>query len=316
VAGDDRWINDLELADGPACFLPAISKAGGCGMTTVWLTVNGLPLEGEDKGYLYTGMVGGIPYRLFKNKTKGGRWWMRRVGAGKNPLPTEVGKTAAVKDLDLAGAEIYNGYLDWKGNCYSFDEAKGEVACILSMADYKDKAIHPNPKFKNLGVPTTLLRGPDGSFYLTWYYQCYGEGIIFKIPPDRSKAELIAWSHHGTANFDGPGTEAGYFGGPYIRSDILAGGIVPITVIDGNCIRRLKDGRTSKLCVKDGEWHETRDWPETGLGFKGWLPSPDGRTVWALHPGEERNGDARMFRVSPVDFTKPTVGPEFKGGKP
>lgn len=306
IAGDDRWVNSLGIDDGPAAFLSAMAKGGGFGIATVWLSVTGRPLEGEDKGRVYVGIMGGAPYKVFRNKEKGDRWWMQRFGAGTTQLPTEVGKTISVKDADLSSAQIGVGDMQWKGNYYTFDEAKGEITCVLSYSDYAGKAVHPNPKFKNIGLPAQFMRASDGSFYAEWYYSCYSEGIIYRISADRSNVELVAHCKNGVHNRDGAAIgEAGYWGGPYLAGPI-ADGVIPISTIDGNSARRIKDGRTSKLCA-DGEWRETADNRNTAVCFKGWFLGPDMKTVWAPYSGEEHNGDSRAYRIYPVDFNKPTV---------
>ena len=107
LAGDDRYLPSIGAEEGPAGMLPSElggAEAGHRG-SGVYLTVKGLPLEGEDKGCLYTVMAG-YPCKIFKNKEKGGRWWYKVMGKGGQPLPAKAGDSVAFKDANLKGVVL------------------------------------------------------------------------------------------------------------------------------------------------------------------------------------------------------------------
>jgi hypothetical protein len=97
-------------------------------------------------------------------------------------------------------------------------------------------------------------------------------------------------------------------GGKFLPPDCLFPGSA-----DESDARRIRDGRASTLC-KDGEWREVvtgTTGPESSLNgyFRGWCPGPNGTAYTFYVAGNE----IRVFKLSGIDWNKPTVGPQAKG---
>jgi hypothetical protein len=320
IAGDDRWPGNLNLQEGPAAYMPNRfngPRAGDYSIPGALLTIYGLPLKGEEHGRIYFHWDGGAPYRIFKNKEKGDRWWFRQIGApGKAKPPTTVGQSAKLDELDLTDARIADGLLAWQGNIYKFNEPKGEITCEFTLADYESKAKELLGRTdKKLGPPEHYVRTEDGSVYLCYFWNTYPLGEIFRMSPDRKQFEHIvsdaSQKLKGTgvgAGRNGPGLTTTCHCGP---ADIsFSGNILFLHSIDSSVVRRWVGGRTSSLCF-DGEWREIPGKGSAGVIMaKHYQPGQHGANyIYITYPGEENNQDSRVYRIGPFDFTKPTVGP-------
>lgn len=309
IAGDDRCVGSIGVEEGPASMLT--SDLGGAESghrgSGVYLGVWGLPLEGEDSGCIYTSMSG-YPCRIFKNKQKGGRWWFKMTGRGSVPLPVKAGDSVAFKDADLKGVALGEAPFKINGCLYSWDGENGRITCLLSPADYAEKCLHWKTG-KGLGKAEQISISEDGTMYVLYYNASYPNGQVFRITKDRSKVEEITRSSRGFKHVDGMAMNAGYACGPYGVSAYKD--IVLLYSVDGNGIRRWKDGRISSLCENDGEWRELTDARGGGkfCTAKGISGVPPTGYVYLYYPGEERGGGTGCYRYGPVDFLKPTVGP-------
>ncbi|MBA4387169.1 MAG: hypothetical protein C0404_04250 [Verrucomicrobia bacterium] len=295
ITGDDRPLNDLGLSEGPAAFLPRLSAYGGFGSVASWMSVQGAPFDGEEKGSIYIGATGGPAFRIFRNGAKNGRWWFKRLAFADLKRPFLVGVESDGTSLGVV----------CDGSYYRYDSRKETIVPLLNFADYTtrmDKAIGKKV------APDAIVRAADGTFYL-WDRA----GGIFRIPPDKSKCELIIAPRGNSGGprspvFDGPGMTADFFDGPY-----LCGYRSPhtlfVTAVDDGYLRRWRDGRVSTWSSKDGEWHETAGRPTVGW-FYGWCMGPrDANYAYNTYSGQCRDGDDRIFKIGPIDFDRPTVGP-------
>jgi hypothetical protein len=307
IAGDDRWMPFNGVEEGPASMLPTDLGGAEHGHrgSGVYLTVKGLPLEGEEQGCLYTAM-GGYPCRIYKNKEKGGRWWFKVVGKGAQPLPAKTGDAVDFKDVNLKGVSLGGEHIGSKGSLYKWDGENGKITCLLTVADYGDKCLHWKTG-KPMGAAMGLSASDDGTIYAVYYSADYGQ--VFRISKDRGKIDEIVRCSGGNGT-DGPGLKTGYHCGPY---GIMAyKDIVILFSVDTNKIRRWKDGRVSTLCEDDGEWREiynVRGAKYRGVTAKGFSCLPQLGCVYLYYPGEERGGITGIYKFGPVDFLKPTVGP-------
>jgi hypothetical protein len=319
IAGDDRWPGNFDVDEGPAAYFPNRwdgPRAGNYCIPGAILTIYGLPLKGEDYGRIYFHWRGSSPYKIFKNKAKNERWWFKRLGKPGGPKPpTTPGQTVKLEDVDLTDARIRNGIVVWHGNVYTFDEAKGEMTCSFTLADYEPKVLEfLGRPGKPIGEPEHYICTDDGSVYLLYFWKSYPSGEIFRMSPDRKKFEHIIsdvthkppWK--GTirsSNFDGHGLITTWHCGP---ADITFSGNVLFTYsIDSTVIRRWVNGRVSSLCM-DGEWRENPGRAGGGVVGAGYYqPVPSGRYIY-IFSGVE-NGNSLCYRFGPVDFAKPTTGP-------
>lgn len=299
ITGDDRPLNDLGLSEGPAAFLPRLSAYGGFGSIASWMSVQGAPFDGEEKGSIYVGATGGPAFRVFRNKAQGGRWWFKRLAFADLKRPFKV---AVESDGSSLGVVCDGSY-------YRYDAGKGTLTPLLSFADYATKMEKATGKKV---VPEAIVRAEDGAFYLWNNSGEAGSGKgVFHIPPDKSRCEQIITQHaHGQGGnkMDGPGMTSTYFGGP-----ILCGYRPPqtlfVTAVDDGLLRRWREGRVSTWSEKDGEWHEFAKLPPNQW-FYGWCPGPRGSNyAYNTYNGQCRDGDDRIFKIGPIDFDKPTVGP-------
>jgi RNA polymerase sigma-70 factor (ECF subfamily) len=313
VVGDDRIGLDLGLAEGPASFFP-IDGAG--------ISILGAPLEGEDKGAIFASIGSGL-YKIYKNKD--GRWWFKRQGkAGGQPPPSEVGKSAPIGEIDTTGLGIRSDCAGWKGNIYRINLVKGELTCVLTLADYEAKVEAAlkavGQKWQNqergdhIGLAESVALSDNGTVFIQYYVKVYPNGRVFRISADRSKVEEVVRCVK-MGNKDGPGLETGWHCGPCglygARGDCAL-----IFAVDSNAFRRWKDGRVSTL-MQDGEWREPTGFPgRAGVVGKGMCIGPPGGLpyVWIPYAGEEMGMMTGIFRFGPVDFTKLTVGVNA-GGK-
>lgn len=320
IAGDDHWSVNLNLTEGPAAYIPnwGIRPTAGANVIPgAALTVYGRPLRGEEHGSIYVFWPRQSPYKVFRNKAKDNRWWFRRVGMpGKATPPTELGKSALIHETDMTDARIGNGWIEWRGHMYDFDEPKGKITCVLTLKDYErqvEAALshwHNKKEGRSIGAPEFLQRADDGTFYLIYYHKTYPAGQVFRISADRKQCEHIV-AHRGDLkapnNLDGPGLVTTWHCGPAMIQ--VTGNSLFLSAIDSNTVRRWKDGRVSTLCL-DGEW---REFPTAAknpgmVRFNGYVPAQYGLPyVYIFYPGEDTFGDIRAFRFGPVDFQKPTA---------
>ena len=352
IAGDDRWPGNMSLTEGPASYLPNLAyspRAGDYSVPGTLIQVYGYPLKGEEYGCLYLYWPDESPIRIFKNKKQDDRWWFQKLGTtgGEKP-PVVVGESAKISELDLLGARIRQGFMEWKGNLYSFDLANpdGEITCMAILSDYLPKltalyeawlATDPNPKPKQRRkpkVPSQFSRGEDGVIYMASYWNSPPGGVYRMLPDWKTVEHLVSdnspvlktLSKEALAervkgldreNIDGPGLLTTWHCGP---ADItVCGNLLFLHSIDSVAVRRWRDGRVSTLCY-DGEWREApsrRFRPTGGVSGKHHHPGADGKYIYITYPGEERGGDNRILRFGPSDFNKATIGPlvDDKGGR-
>lgn len=304
VTGDCWWAPELGLEEAPAVFFQSLSDAG---TRTGYLRLKavGDPPAGEDKGCIYIAR-GGL-MKIFRNKEKDGRWWFRRLDKrGGAPPPAEAGKSAAFRDTDMSGMFLSPDCAFWQGNVYRLDFAKGELTCVLALADYATKACKEDGK--PLGEAESAALAQDGTVYLQYYGKSYPDGRIFRVPADRSKVEQVVHSVQ-NSNRDGPGLQSGFFCGPSGIGGSFGNVIIPIST-DSNVVRRLTpDGRVSSL-FRDGEWRESPNFDRSkSVAGKGTAAvDPEAAPyVWTPYPGEEMAGAVGIYRAGPIDFAKPTV---------
>ncbi len=321
ITGDDRWCGDLGLAEGPAAFLPdlcgAIGSATGYGGAgSGWFTVTGAPWKGERYGCLYAG-IGGYPFKIYRNEEKGGRWWFKRVGTGKEPLPKTTGGKVKFSEVNLRGVVFTGRVFAHKGCLYRFDREKGEIICLLSVNDYAAHvpALVRRGRRKpgdSLGAAEMLGMAPDGTFFLGYYKKSYPHGRIFRVSADRKRVEeIVRDTGRGIRNQDGPGLKTRWHCGPcgfypYSRDCIF------VNSIDSNRVRRWMKGRVAHLC-RDGKWRENgrgQNVYNSSVRGKGWKPvKADGkRYIYIFYPGEECRGVSGIYRFGPFDPEGPTVG--------
>ncbi len=324
IAGDDRWPGNHKLAEGPAAYLMSRGWPGMAGLYTRLggvIVAYGLPLNGEERGRLYFYWPGEMPHKIFMRK-EDGRWWFRRLGQpGKLKPPTVVGQKVKLDETDLTDARIGNGCVVWGGNVYLLDEARGEMTCVLVLRDYFPKALALYDQWRGGGsgqrpaeikVPDNIVRADDGAVYVVYYWRGPPHGV-FRILPDTIQVEHIVADNSGRmkglgANRDGRGLMTTWHGGP---ADVYtSGSVVFLHSIDSQVVRRWLNGRVSTLC-HDGEWRETRGRaPGEAAVWAGYYqPSPGGAGyIHITHAGQE-SGDNRFYKIGPIDFGKPTVGP-------
>jgi len=228
-------------------------------------------------------------------------------------------------------------YFQSDGMMWLYDDEKGTLTCVLSTSDYAGKPEIGNDKSgKPLGPAEHIVITPDGSFYLNWYSATYPKGVLAKISPDRKTVRRVA-QDIGDVNkrWDGDAMkDIAFFGGPLLGS-AWPPDVVVVGAVDDCQLRRFKDGRVSTLC-KDGNWREfpTKQ-ASTGPQYGAYaVCPPDKAPLWGrsimpypLKSADDREhyflqiyqggGDDhnRWWRIGPVDFSKPTVGPLVGGGK-
>jgi len=101
ISGDDCWGGSLPIQEGPAAFVATFAYGGGyAGGAVACIAAQGAPLEGEDKGCLYSrsGRNGGMEnciIRIYKNKDKENRWWFKKLMGGGKTLPPETAGQSA-----------------------------------------------------------------------------------------------------------------------------------------------------------------------------------------------------------------------------
>jgi hypothetical protein len=330
IAGDDRWPGNLKLSEGPAAYFPAYGmgpQAGDYSIPGAIITVSGLPLKGEEHGCIYFSWPNESPFKIYKSKEKGGRWWFKRIGTpGKSKPPAKAGEVAKLEETDLTGAKIGNGFIVWNGNVYEFDEAKMEMKCLFTLDEYisRVESVITNWPGKrpgvSIGAPEHVARTSDGNFFLIYFWKTYPGGNVFKISSNGKQFEHIVKDVSDElkgkgvgANYDGHGLATTWHCGP---ADIsTCGNVLFLHSIDSVAVRRWMNGRVSTLCY-DGEWREN----PKGRGARGGVAvmakhyqpgqgNPTNNYIYITYPGEENGGDRRVYRFGPVDFTKPTLEP-------
>ncbi len=332
IVGDNLYGGDLDLDEGPASCLPALDSPGqSFGSTVRTVEVRGMPWEGGNKGAIYvlggrrSGNAGKM-YKIWRNSDKGNRWWFRRVAGGGNKKPADqegfslAGREAAFStDLrftaDLGGAVPIHLYDRGSGNVFRYDDRAGTVTCVLAYASYKDKLQHPEAGIK-LGPPEEVVIADDGTAYVSWYRGTKYYACIYRVPPDRRKAELFVYNPRpadGGSARDGLALKTYWFGGPqmngYQPADLIFAGAV-----DDRWLRRVKDGRVSTLCP-DGEWREFATRGDAlkpphlyaGFGTNSWAMYRNSPYVYRTY-GSKSDYATTIIRFGPVDWHKPTVG--------
>jgi hypothetical protein len=275
--------------EGPACMIDTRTGGGAYGGLGTSVAIQGLPLEGGDKGAIY--LSGGSDYKtllkVWKNQEKGGRWWYKEI----------------IKlDFPCNGLQIVNG---GKLHVFSFSEVfryeNDKLEKIFDINKFGLKA--RGGKFSIDGDGKTIFFGDNGE-----------PGKIWRIPADLSKAEEYAGGFVPTGKRP-CGAAKGFYMmcGPWIG---VSGNFLPADThfpssADESAGRRLRDGRVSTLC-KDGEWRELEGGQinqQALRKFRGWCPGPNG-TAYSIYHGA---GEIRVYRISGIDYAKPTVGPQAKG---
>jgi hypothetical protein len=282
IAGNDHWNSPTTEKEGPAymlCFGPTGGFGGYCGGAIV---AQGRPLEGEDKGAIYTS--GGK--KIYKNKD--GQWWFKSVpGLGGLPQIGKDGKLYICKD----------------GEYFCYEDDGKKLAKVLAKQDYAGKA-------GLQGGESPIVMSNDGSFYISKGL----EKPVVKVWPDKQRVEeYVVNVAHGSYR-DGPATKTGWYCGPMLsgyKNDMryLPPGVLLIHTADESLARRIKDGRSSTL-HPDGEWREN---PGNGKAdgwnaFRDFCVGPNG-TAFATYGGCE---DIRTYRFSGIDWGKATVGPQVE----
>jgi hypothetical protein len=266
------------------------------------MAIQGLPLEGGDKGcfYVSSGADKKTILKAWKNKEKGDRWWYKEVAKLSSPCYG----LQVTKDDKL--------YVFSRTEVFRFENDKLEK--ILDVGKF---GLKPG------GPPGVTAFGIDGDGE-TIYFGDNGEpGKIWRIPSDQSKAEEYAggfgWKRGSNRAPDGRlyicgpakniymmcGPWMGQSGGKFLPPDCLFPGSA-----DERDARRIRDGRASTLC-KDGEWREL-DRGEKNQAlykFRAWTPGPNG-TAYSYYDGAK---EIRVYRITGIDYNKPTVGPQFQG---
>ena len=322
IAGGNHWTPNFGLSEGPAAYLPNMSMmptAGDLYVPGFGIQVAGSPLKGEDEGCVYVFFRAYLPYKVYKNKEKNDRWWFKRLGTPKGTkLPTTRGESISLSEADLYEAGFSGpNLIRHKYNLYEINEAEDKITCIVGIKDLKSRIEEASlvtglTDTKGSVKPSHYARGEDGTIYIAYYFNGFGRRA-FKLSADQSKLECIVFhdSRMGD-NRDGPGLRTGWHCGP--SKVIIGGKNTPLFCsVDSGSVRRWVDGRVSVLCY-DGEWREKNHKVQK-------LKSKDVRSkvyqtagfalpyVYLHYCGEEMGGDFRGYRVGPVDFEKPTVGP-------
>jgi RNA polymerase sigma factor (sigma-70 family) len=281
--------------EGPACYISDLSGAGpgAYGVGTPF-AVQGRPLDGGDKGTIYIGTGNGRKVaKVWKNKEKGDRWWYKEIAEVSGSVHLQMSKDD--KTLYVCSAS----------EVFRYENDKLVKVLDLSKFDVK------NHKGGQVGRGMFVIGG-DGNIY----FGDKGEpGRIWRIPPDLSKAEEYGGGFEKPEYFCGPAKKGYWMCGPWIAPDqnnykfIAADTLFPCSA-DENDLRRIRDGRISALC-KDGEWREL-DRGEKNQAlykFRAWTPGPNG-TAYSYYDGAK---EIRVYRITGIDYNKPTVGPQFQG---
>lgn len=317
------------LEEGPASLLSVRGVRGNGWSSQGFLAVQGRPLDGGDKGAIFVPASNpNAIYKVWKDKGKKDRWWFKRVaGGGSAALPAN-GKSVPAIAVGLPGYNMFRGHDGklyvraggWNPSLFRYDDVQGDLTCILSPEDYRDK-LDKNKHGSPAGAETVLV-GADGAIYLGC---SLGEGArpIYRISADRRKFDKIVHGRGLNTGWDGPALKSGYFDGP-ILAEYFPPDSLFMTAVDDSQLRRYKDGRVSTLCA-DGEW---REFPNKGK-CGSWLPMYGykgkdadsaiiGRrfVLWNNHVYMlyfNGLGSHAIVRFGPYDFNKPTVGPLVEG---
>lgn len=337
ISGDHCWGSALPIDEGPAAFIgnSQLFRAG-FGTQGPAIAVHGVPIRGGDGDFilLTSGEGSGrnnCVYRIWRNKDKNNRWWFKvLLGRGTTRPAGVVGQSVKVAEATFGGMPDFgpgvNGeiYFRDRGNFFKYDDVNATLTCVLAWDDYADKVrtIAGTKTEHGRPEPNTIIHAEDGSFFVNFYRGTYPIGWVFKISADRQKVEPLA-KDAGNKYHDGHGMKSHYFGGP-LFSGYRRGGNVFMTAIDDGWVRRLKDGRVSTLC-RDGEWREFRKPGDTGTpegeiekvvdnkapywGRSGVWGGDDYFYIYYLCGA----GSGRIWRISPIDFNKPTLAPLVEG---
>jgi len=147
----------------------------------------------------------------------------------------------------------------------------------------------------------------------------YGGQIaaIWRVSPDGAKVEPYARdAKKGLTMEDGPALSAGFACGPHMRPMLNSAFLHPPDTLftsahDEAPLRRVRNGRISSLC-KDGEWRELGNRAKERLAwFRNGVPGPNG-TAYQTYGGAT---DVRTWRITGIDWGKPTAGAKLEGGK-
>ena len=314
IAGNDYWTLTLPLAEGPASALgnPTGIRGFSFGIPTGCIAVQGTPDEGGEAGSIYVSHMGDGVVRVFRNKAQGNRWWFERIaGGGKGKIPSKRGQSIAAKDVKLG--QIGNLQIGLDGKLWVFTGGSffryenGKLACLLGPDDYVGQG---GP---TKGCPQGHIGG-DGSFYLGFYYYGGGGGAtIWRVSSDGAKREKFAGVAKRSVRDGDIGTEAGWHCGPHFAPGRNHGLYQPADVFftgshDEGALRRIKGGRIASLSL-DGEWREfvgKASRKKAPIWFQNWQIGPDGAS-YRTYAGGDWDNDNRMFRITGIDYAKPTA---------
>ncbi len=344
IAGADYWQGSLSATEGPASSIPHLQREGGIGTPTSTCVAVGSPLkddpDGQPAGYLLTRAGHGtgldnVIYKVWRNPTQGGRWWFKVItGTGTTYPPTQVGQSieaakARFRVLPfIAKRRLAQGKTEVvfysEGNVWVYDDQRGTLTCILSAAQYMGaeiwKRIHPQGK-PVTQPPRRMAFLPDGSFILNTYQETYPIGCVLKVSADGKEVTLLCTNAKGSVDkaFDGDALkDVAFFGGPLLAGGVFPPDVIGLGAVDDALLRRLYQGRVATLC-KDGEWREFPTKHAAGGGELTWRQCPPDKAPawgrgWIMAPGGYfyqlycmGGGDAWVWRVGPVDWTKPSI---------
>jgi len=169
------------------------------------------------------------------------------------------------------------------------------------------KRIHPQGK-PVTQPPRRMAFLPDGSFILNTYQETYPIGCVLKVSADGKEVTLLCTNAKGSVDkaFDGDALkDMAFFGGPLLAGGVFPPDVIGLGAVDDALLRRLYQGRVATLC-KDGEWREFPTKHAAGGGELTWrMGHGSGRLLYQLYC--MGGGDAWVWRVGPVDWTKPSI---------
>ncbi len=324
ITGDDCLnCGGVNAAAGPASALRLNSTFHGY-QGGIGLRARGLPLA-EGKGELYiTEKRSRTTFKVWKDEKHGGRWWQERWQVtDPAKLPRQTGQV-----VDAGGVVTLGGQLLKDGSemlttqaGFAYRLAGGKITCVVSPPDYAERevTVHGTKTIVKTWSNFGGIRYDElgNSFIIV------GKGIMWRYWPATKKLEHFVGTGQGgegrkpgldgkVYGSDGPTWGAKFFCGP--RGPMTHPTIPELffpTAADDMTLRRVWKGRVSSL-YPDGEWREQPRVMAAMCAFKNCKFSRKDSSALYVLVGS-KHSDHRIFRVTGIDFTKPTVGPLQEG---
>lgn len=324
ITGDNCFgRGGVNAASGPASALRLNSKfrgyEGGIGVA-----VRGNPLT-AGKGELYvTEAISGARFKVWMDEKRGNRWWQERWRAtDPAKLPRQTGQSADADGLVTLGGTLLKDGSEMltTNDGFAYRLAGGKVACVLSPADYEGREVVVQGK-------KTIVKAWKDQGSLTYdelgdSFIIIGYGIMWRCWPAAKKLEHFVGM--GGNEGRGPGLDGKQYGwdGPAWGAQFFCGPRGPLChpaipdlffpyAADDFSLRRAWKGRVATL-YPDGEWREHPQGEKSGSeprplwAFKNITFLKKDPSAFYVLVGREHN-DMAVYRVTGVDFTKPTVG--------